>query len=196
MKTYLKHSSPPMPGDCLTPLVESWTLNLFPFSSAPCNSRSKSLIFPRPGNKWLIVFWNGLLTHPSINVDKAKVFICHNIGLDNSAIALKQRPEFGKGYIVWFKLTMIWVSRAFTWAHHQWCRQQCCPQKASGCFACSAPCCHSVPPQIDIFHQFNAIAKCGLTFIFLPWKSCFPFRFRIASWDADSESMWTNLQVK
>ena len=113
MKTYLKHSSPPMPGDCLTPLVESWTLNLFPFSSAPCNSRSKSLIFPRPGNKWLIVFWNGLLTHPSINVDKAKVFVGHNIGLDNSAIALKQRPEFGNGYIVWFKLTMIWVSRAF-----------------------------------------------------------------------------------
>ena len=54
---YLKHSSPPMPGDCLTPLVESWTLNLFPFNSAPCNSRSRSLILPRPWRKISTCCW-------------------------------------------------------------------------------------------------------------------------------------------
>ena len=53
-KTYLKHSSPPMPGDCLTPLVESCTLNLFPFNSAPCNSRNRSLILPRPARKEIL----------------------------------------------------------------------------------------------------------------------------------------------
>ena len=44
-------------------------------------------------------FWTGLLTHASIHMNKAKVLVSHHISLNNTAIALKQCPNFNGGEI-------------------------------------------------------------------------------------------------